>query len=84
MINCFGSVRSGQNIIRLVRGLGHKTHYFSIQSVSGQKITGHFVVGIPKTLPRRTLVPVFNSIWDLTLLFSKCSILYTDSFLRLY
>ena len=56
MLNCFGPVRSGENIIGSVRGRGHKIYYFSVRSESGQKITGQFGVGVPKTLPRRTLM----------------------------
>ena len=55
MLNCFGPVRSGENIIGSVRGRGHKIYYFSVRSGSGQKITGQCGVGVPKTLPRRTL-----------------------------
>ena len=55
MLNCFGPVRSGENIIGSVRGQGHKIYYFSVRSGSGQKITGQYGVGVPKTLPRRTL-----------------------------
>ena len=55
MLNCFGPVRSGENIIGSVRGRGHKIYYFSVWSGSGQKITGQYGVGVPKTLPRRTL-----------------------------
>ena len=57
MLNCFGPVRSGENIIGSVRGRGHKIYYFSVRSGSGQNITGQYGVGVPKTLPRRTLVP---------------------------
>ena len=56
MLNFFGLVRSGENIIGSVRGRGHKIYYFSVRSGSGQKITGQYGVGVPKTLPRRTLV----------------------------
>ena len=56
MLNCFGPVRSGENIIGSVRGRGHKIYYFSVRSGSGQKLTGHFGVGVSKTLPRRTLI----------------------------
>ena len=56
MLNCFGPVRSGENIIGSVRGQGHRIYYFSVLSRSGQKITGRFGVGVPKTLPRKTLV----------------------------
>ena len=48
MINCYGPVRSGQNIIGSVRGWGHKMYYFSVWSGSGQKITGHYGVEVPK------------------------------------
>ena len=58
MLNCFGPVRSGENIIGSVRGRGHKIYYFSVRSGSGQKITGHYGVGVPKTLPRRTLIEI--------------------------
>ena len=58
MLNYFGSVRSGENIIGSVQGRGHKIDYFSFQSGSGQKITGNYGVGVLKTLPRRTLVAV--------------------------
>ena len=58
MLICFGPVRSGENIIRSVRGRGHRIYFFSVQSGSGQKITGRFRVGVPKTLPRRTLVGI--------------------------
>ena len=57
MLNCFGPVRSRENIIGSVRGRGHKIYYFSVRSGSGQKITGQYGVGVPKTLPRRTLIP---------------------------
>ena len=40
MLNCFGLVRSWENIIGLVRGQGHKIYYFSVWFGSGQKITG--------------------------------------------
>ena len=50
LINCFGVVQSGQKIIGSVRGRGHKIYYFSVQSGLGQKITGHYRVGVPKTL----------------------------------
>ena len=56
MLNCFGPVWSGENIIGSVRGQGHKIYYFSVRSGSGQKITGQYRFGVPKTLPRRTLV----------------------------
>ena len=56
MLNCFGPVRSGENKIESVRGRGHKIYYFSVRSGSGQKITGQYGVGVPKTLPRRTLM----------------------------
>ena len=56
MLNCFGPVRSGENIIGSVRGQGHKIYYFSVRSGSGQKITGQYGVGVAKTLPRRTLI----------------------------
>ena len=56
MLNCFGPVQSGENIIGSVRGRGHKIYYFSVRSGSGQKITGQYLFGVPKTLPRRTLV----------------------------
>ena len=56
MLNCFGPVRSGENIIGSVRGRGHKIYYFSVRSGSGQKITGQCRFGVPKTLPRRTLI----------------------------
>ena len=55
MLNCFGPVRSGENIIGSVRGRGHKVYYFSVRSGSGKKITGQYGFGVPKTLPRRTL-----------------------------
>ena len=57
MLNCFSPVWSGENIIGSVRGRAHTIYYFSIRSGSGQKITGHFGVGMPKTLPRRALKP---------------------------
>ena len=53
MLNCFGPVR--WNIIGSVWGQGHKIYYFSVRSGSGQKITGQYGIGVPKTLPRRTL-----------------------------
>ena len=56
MLNCFGPVRSGENIIGSVRGRGNKIYYFSVRSGSGQKITGQYGIGVPKTLPRRTLL----------------------------
>ena len=56
VFNCFGPVRFGENIIGSVRGRDHKIYYFSVRSGSGQKITGQYGVGVPKTLPRRTLV----------------------------
>ena len=56
MLNCFGPVRSGENIIGSVRGRGHKIYYFSVRSGSEQKITGQYGIGVPKTLPRRTLI----------------------------
>ena len=56
MLNCFGPVRSGENIIGSVRGRGHKMYNFSVRSGSGQKITGQYGIGVPKTLPRRTLL----------------------------
>ena len=58
MLNCFGPVRSGENIIWSVRDRGHRIYYFSVRSGSGQEITGRFGVGVPKTLPRRTLVQI--------------------------
>ena len=56
MLNCFGPVWSGENIIGSVRGWGHKVYCFSVRSGSGQKIMGQYGVGVPKTLPRRTLM----------------------------
>ena len=35
---------------------GHKTDLFQVWCGSGQDITGHYRIGVPKTLPRRTLV----------------------------
>ena len=35
---------------------GHKIYFFQVQSGSGQDITGHYGVGVPKTFPRRTLI----------------------------
>ena len=55
MLDCFGPVRSGENIIGSVRGRGHKIYYFSVLSGSGKKITGQYGFGVPKTLPRRSL-----------------------------
>ena len=37
MINFFGLIRSGQNIIGSLQGRGHKIHYFSVRSGSVQK-----------------------------------------------
>ena len=69
VLNCFGPVRSGENIIGSVRGRGHKIYYFSVRSGSGKKITGQYGVGVPKTLPRRTLIPTsFCMFWD------KCNV----------
>ena len=39
---------------------GHKIYYFRVQSGSGQDITGHYGVGVPKTLPPRTLICVHD------------------------
>ena len=58
MLNCFGPVRSGENIIGSVRGRGHKIYYFSVRSESGKKITGQYGFGVPKTLPSRTLISI--------------------------
>ena len=58
MLNCFSPVRSGKNIIGSVPGRGHKIYYFSVRSWSGQKITGQYGVGVPKALPRGTLVGI--------------------------
>ena len=35
---------------------GHKIYFFRVRSGSGQDITGQYGIGVPKTLPRRTLV----------------------------
>ena len=58
--NIIGSVRSGENIIGSVQGRGNKICYFSVRSGSGQMVTGHYGVGVPKTLPRRTLLWIIN------------------------
>ena len=50
MLNCFGPVRSGENIIGSVRGRGHKIYYFSVRSGSGQKIMGAIPVRGAKNL----------------------------------
>ena len=55
--------RSGENIIESVRGRGHKICYFSVRSGSGQKITGQCRFGVPKTLPRRTLIWAYHDSW---------------------
>ena len=34
---------------------GHKIYFFRVRSGSGQDVTGHYGVGVPKTLPHRTL-----------------------------
>ena len=47
-------VWSRQNVI--VSVLGHKIYYVLVRSRSGQKITGYYEVGVPKTLPRRPLM----------------------------
>ena len=60
MLNCFGPVWSGENIIGSVRGRGLKIYYFSVRSGSGQKTTGQYGVGVPKTLPRRTLHHIYD------------------------
>ena len=54
----FGPLWSRQNIIGSVRGRGHKIDYFWVRSRLRQKITGHYRVGVPNTLPRRTLIAV--------------------------
>ena len=54
ILNCFGPVQGKYN--RVGPGSGHKIYYFLVQSGSGQKITGQYGVGVPKTLPHRTLV----------------------------
>ena len=64
MLNCFGPVRSGENTIGSVLGRGHKIYYFSVRSGSGQKITGQNGVGVPKTLPRRTLNPTCETFFS--------------------
>ena len=50
MINCFGLIQSGQNIIRSAHSQDHKTYYFSVRSGSGQKITGYYGVWGAKNL----------------------------------
>ena len=40
MLNCFGLVRSRENIIGSVQGRGHKNYCFSVRSGSGQVING--------------------------------------------
>ena len=35
-------------------------YLFLVRSGMEQKITGHYGVGVPKTLPRRTLIETFN------------------------
>ena len=47
-------------MIGLVQGWGHKIYYFSVRSRSGQNITGQYGVGVPKTLPCRTLVQAIS------------------------
>ena len=54
MINWFGLAQVGQNIIRSI-GVG-PNKFTKFWSGSGRHITGHYRVGVPKTLPRRTLV----------------------------
>ena len=54
--NCFVQVRSEQNIIGSFRGRDHKIHY-------SQKITGHYGVGMLKTLPRRTLDSICSMVF---------------------
>ena len=50
LLNCFSLVRSGENIIGSLWGRSHKIYNFLVRSGSGQ-----YGVGVPKTLPRRTL-----------------------------
>ena len=86
MLYCFGPVRSGKNIIGLVRsgeniigsvrGRGHKICYFSVRSGLGQMVTGHYGIGVPKTLPRRTLISN-SSREELQKLIFRSGILYT-------
>ena len=53
MLNCFGPVRPGENIIGS-SGLG-VIKFTIFRSGPVQKITGQYGVGVPETLPRRTL-----------------------------
>ena len=62
MLNCFGPVRSGENIIGSVQGQGNKIYYFLVQFGLPQKITGQYRVGVPKTLPRRTQVCMWDKV----------------------
>ena len=51
--------RSGSDRVeynRIGPSRGHKIYFFRVWSGSGQDITGHYRVGVPKTLPRRTLL----------------------------
>ena len=59
MLNCFGPVRSGENIIGS-SGVG-AIKFTIFRSGLGQKITGQYGVEVPKTLPRRTLLPTCHS-----------------------
>ena len=59
IINCFSLVHSWQNTIQSVQGGDHKITIFSVQSVSGQKITGYCGDGMPKTLPSRALIQTY-------------------------
>ena len=56
MIKYFSQIQYGQTIIGSVLHHGHKIYFFRVWFGLGQINTGHYGVGVPKTLPRRTLV----------------------------
>ena len=74
MINCFGPAR-----IKSVGGWGHQIYYILVRSRSGQKITGHYGVRVPKTLSRRTLLRIcfvrkkkWQTLWNVPCLLYSC------------